>query len=88
MALRHTSRTQRVCLDWLLERLREDGGICLRYVKTKDQTADIFTKAVDKDTFLLMRRHLLNLGGDETGQAVQSRVARLVTQLTGLVNHI
>ena len=31
----------------------------------------------------LMRRHLLNLGGDESGQAVQARVARLATQLAG-----
>ena len=45
MTMRHTSWTQRVCLDWLLERLREDWSMCLRYVKTKDQTADILTKA-------------------------------------------
>ena len=62
--------------------------IVTKLVPTKELIADIFTKAVDKDTFLLMRRNLLNLGGDESGQAVQSRVARLVTQLSGLVNHI
>ena len=43
--MRHTSRTQRVCLDWLLERLREDRSMRLRYVKTKEQAADILTKA-------------------------------------------
>ena len=31
-------------------------------ISTKEMIADIFTKAVDKDTFILMRKHLLNLG--------------------------
>ena len=62
--------------------------IVTKLVPTKELIADVFTKAVDKDTFLLMRRHLLNLGGDESGQAVQARVARLAAQLAGLVNHM
>ena len=36
--------------------------IVTKLVPTKELIADVFTKAVDKDTFLLMRRHLLNLG--------------------------
>ena len=45
MALRHTSHTQRVVLDWLLERLREDGSMSLRHVKTQNKWADILTNA-------------------------------------------
>jgi hypothetical protein len=43
-ALRHVSRTHRIDLDWLYERLREDPAIQLRYVGTKTQIADILTK--------------------------------------------
>ena len=41
--LRHVTRTHRVNLDWCLERLREDEGIYLRYINTKQQIADILT---------------------------------------------
>ena len=43
--LKHCNRTQRIALDWLLERLQTDPGVSLRYVQTKEQIADIFTKA-------------------------------------------
>ena len=42
--MRHVVRTQRVDLDWLWERLRDDPGIHLRYVNTKKQLADMLTK--------------------------------------------
>ena len=43
--LRHCSRTQRIALDWLLERLREAESMTLRYVKTTNQNAVFLTKA-------------------------------------------
>ena len=43
--LRHCRRTHRIALDWLLERLREDSSMTLRYVKTQNQNADFLTKA-------------------------------------------
>ena len=43
-AMRHVSRTHRVDLDWLWERIRMDPGVNIKYVGTKDQIADIFTK--------------------------------------------
>jgi len=43
-AMRHVARTHRVDLDWLWERIREDPGVNIRYVGTKEQIADIFTK--------------------------------------------
>jgi hypothetical protein len=42
--MRHVARTHRVDLDFLFERLREDPGIYIKYVGTKEQIADIFTK--------------------------------------------
>ena len=42
--MRHVARTHRVDLDWLFERIREDPGISIRYVNTKDQIADLLTK--------------------------------------------
>ena len=34
----------RVDVDWLLERILTDTGISIKYVNTKFQLADIFTK--------------------------------------------
>ncbi len=42
--LRHVQRTHRVDLDWLFERVRNDGGISIKYINTKSQLADILTK--------------------------------------------
>ena len=47
MALRHVSRTHRVCLDWTFEILQSDT-VSMRYVNTKYQIADMMTKAFTK----------------------------------------
>ena len=41
---RHVARTQRVDLDWLFQRFREDPGLRMKYVGTKEQIVDILTK--------------------------------------------
>ena len=43
-ALRHVLRTHRVDLDWLFERIMFDPCIFMRYLNTKEQIADVFTK--------------------------------------------
>ena len=43
--LRHISRTHRVDLDWLIERIKVDPGINLKFVGTNEQMADLLTKA-------------------------------------------
>ena len=43
--LRHVTRTHRVDLDWIIERLKTDSGISMKYVKTTEQMADMLTKA-------------------------------------------
>ena len=40
----HVSRTHRVALDWLFDRIDLDSKIHIKYVDTKNQLADIRTK--------------------------------------------
>ena len=42
--MRHVSRTHRVALDWLFDRIRLGPKIQIKYVNTKNQLADILTK--------------------------------------------
>ena len=56
--MRHVSRTHRVALDWLFDRIDLDSKIQIKYIDTKNQLADIFTKGNFKcDEW----NHLLNL---------------------------
>ena len=42
--VRHVSRTHRVALDWLFDRINLDTKIQIRYIDTKHQLADILIK--------------------------------------------
>ena len=42
--MRHVSRTHRVALDWLFDRINLDSEIQIKYIDTKNQLADILTK--------------------------------------------
>ena len=42
--MRHCARSHRINLDWLKERFSQDPGISIKYIGTKDQIADMFTK--------------------------------------------
>ena len=42
--MRHVSRTHRVALDWLFDRMNLDPKIKLKYIDNKNQLADILTK--------------------------------------------
>ena len=42
--MRHVSRTHRVALDWLFDRINLDPKIRIKYIDTKNQLADILTK--------------------------------------------
>ena len=44
LAMRHVSRTHRVALDWLFDRINLDPKIQIKYIDTKNQLADILTK--------------------------------------------
>ena len=41
---RHVTRTHRVDLDWLFERVIHDCTLSVKYDNTKDQIADVLTK--------------------------------------------
>ena len=42
--MRHASRTHRVALDWLFDRMNLDPKIQIKYIHTKNQLAAILTK--------------------------------------------
>ena len=42
--MRHVSRTHRVALDWLFDRINLDPKIQSKYIDTKNQLADMLTK--------------------------------------------
>ena len=42
--MRHVSRTHRVALDWLFDRVNLDTKIQIKYIDTENQLADILTK--------------------------------------------
>ena len=42
--MRHVSRSHRVALDWLFDRINLDPKIQIKYIDTKNQLADILTK--------------------------------------------
>ena len=42
--MRHVSRTHRVALDWLFDRINLDPKFQIKYIDTKNQFADILTK--------------------------------------------
>ena len=42
--MRHVSRTHRVALDWLFDRINLDPEIEIKYIDTNHQLADILTK--------------------------------------------
>ena len=42
--MRHVSRTHRVALDWLFDRINLDPKIQIKYIDTKNQLADILTQ--------------------------------------------
>ena len=56
--MRHVSRTHRVVLDWLFDRINLDSKIQIKYIDTRNQLADILTKGnFTRDEW----NHLLNL---------------------------
>ena len=56
--MRHVSRTHRVALDWLFDRVNLDPKIQIKYTDTKNQLADILTNGnFTRDEW----NHLLNL---------------------------
>ena len=73
---RHFERAT-VFVKWCVLKLL----VKLYLVKSEYMIADIFTKAVDKDTFLRLRNDILNLGASDSLGATYSRLSRMVDSL-------
>ena len=55
--MRHVSRTHRVALDWLFDRINLEPKFQIKYVDTKSQLADILTKgSCSRDEWCPFRR--------------------------------
>ena len=44
--MRHVSRTHRVALDWMFDRINLDPKIQIKYIDTKNHLADILTNEI------------------------------------------
>ena len=60
----------------------------LHLVASENMIADIFTKAVDKDTFLRLRNNMLNMGASEPLRAAYGRVSRMVENVSRLLGRL
>ena len=61
--MRHVSRTHRVALDWLFDRINLETKIQMKYVDTTNQLADILTKqsfSRDEWNHLLFQFNIMN----------------------------
>ena len=70
--MRHVSRTHRVALDWLLDRINLDPKIRIKYIDTKNQLADFLTKG---NFTRVERNHLLCLFNLSYFSSINSREA-------------
>ena len=77
--MRHVSRTHRVALDWLCDRLNLDSKIHIKYIDTNNQLADILTTGnFTRDEW----NHLLNLlKNSQFGSTVRSDTVAKRSQL-------
>ena len=75
--MRHVSRTHRVALDWLFDRINLDTKIQIKYIDTKKKLADILTKGnFTRDEWkaerpshqVIQKRIVVNLGLLKSGK--------------------
>ena len=74
--MRHVSRTHRVALDWLFDRINLDSKIQIKYIDTKNQLADILTKGSftrDEWNHLLCLFHISHFSSTVCSAAMSKR---------------
>ena len=64
--MRHVSRTHRVALDWLFDRINLEPKVQIKYVESKNQLADILTKGSFSSDEWHNLLHLFNIMNDTT----------------------
>ena len=60
--MRYVPRILRIDLDWLFGILRDDPGVYIKHINTKEQCADIFTKGMFTEAQFKLLMFLCNLG--------------------------
>ena len=75
LALRHLPRTHRIDVNWLFE-VCQAPEICLRYVNTKQQIADLMTKALNSPPIW---DHLLDIAQIRAGALPPSPTSNVAT---------
>ena len=75
--MRHVSRTHRVALDWLFDRINLDPKMQIKYIDTKNQLADMLTKenvARDEWNHLLSLFNISHFSSTVCSEAMAKRV--------------
>ena len=78
--MRHVSRTHRVALDWLFDRINLDRKIQIKYIDTKNQLADILTKGNftrDEWTHLLCLLNISHFSSINSLEAMSKRTQKM-----------
>ena len=68
MAMRHVSRTHRICLDWTFE-VMQNPSVSLCYVNTMYQIADMMTKAITRKDVWIVLLSLIAIEAENGGPA-------------------
>ena len=96
--MRHVSRTHRVALDWVFDRINLDSKIQIKYIDTKKQLADILTKGIftrDEWNHLLCLFNISHFSSAECSEVMskrtqkdsgEERVTRKSKSMTNLVS--
>ena len=77
--MRHVSRTHRVALDWLFDRINLDSKIQIKYIDTKNQLADILSKGNftrDEWNHLLCLFHISRISSTYCSEVMSRRTQK------------
>ena len=87
--MRHVSRTHRVALDWLFDRINLDSKIQMKYIDTKNQLADILTKGNftrDEWNHLLCLFNISHFSSINSLEAMSKRTQEFVGEEKPMMN--
>ena len=77
--MRHVSRTHRIALDWLLDRINLVPNIQIKYIDTKNQLADMLTKGSftrDEWNHLLCLFNISHFSSAECSEVMSKRTQK------------
>ena len=77
--MRHVSRTHRVALDWLFDRINLNPTIQIKYIDTKNQLTDILTKGSftrDEWNHLLCLFNITNFSSTDCSEVMSKRTQK------------